>query len=168
MRGSRSRIASGWGAYNQLAAPGDFNGDGKADVLGRSSDGSLWVLRGTGKATLDGAFTAAKQVAPKGWDKFTQILGLGDNNRDRKTDVLVTLPDGALGFFPGSQMKDSSGIKSRVRAGQSVWDEYNLVIDAGDLNGDGDPDLLARKSDGSLWFAPGNGDGQSPQSPGNG
>ncbi|NKX49340.1 lysozyme M1, partial [Arthrobacter deserti] len=157
--GSRTKIASGRGGYNQLAAPGDFSGDGKAGVLGRRADGSLWVLRGTGKAALNGTFAAAKQVAPKGWDKFSQILGLGDNNRDGKPDGVTTLPDGALGFFAGSRMEEPRGVKDRVRAGQSVWATYDLVVAAGDLNGDDAPDLLARKSDGSLWFAPGNGDG---------
>ncbi|TJY67430.1 lysozyme M1 [Arthrobacter sp. CAU 1506] len=157
--GSRTKVASGWGVYNQLAAPGDFSGDGKADVLGRRADGSLWVLRGTRTIKLDGTFTTATRVASKGWEKFNQILGLGDNNRDRKPDVVVTLPDGNLGFFRGTQMKDSTGVKGRVRAGQSVWHTYDLVLSAGDLNGDGNPDLLARKSSGSLWFAAGNGKG---------
>ncbi|MCG2622261.1 FG-GAP-like repeat-containing protein [Arthrobacter sp. I2-34] len=157
--GAKTKVASGWSGYNQLAAPGDFSGDGKADVLGRGSDGSLWVLRNTRTAKLNGTFSTAKRVASGGWDKFTQILGLGDNNRDRKPDLVTTLPNGDLGFFRGSQMKDSTGMKPRVRAGQSVWDSYDLVIAAGDLNRDGDPDLLARKSSGSLWFAPGNGNG---------
>ncbi|MFD1213875.1 GH25 family lysozyme [Arthrobacter sp. GCM10027362] len=158
--GSRTKIASNWSGYNQLAAPGDFTGDGKADLLGRRPDGSLWVFPGTGKSSLNGAFTASKQVAPEGWNQFTQILGLGDNNRDRKADVLVTLPDRGLGFFAGTQMKESRGLATKpVRAGDSVWKTYDLVIAAGDLNGDGDPDLLARKPSGSLWFAPGNGRG---------
>ena len=37
-----------------LFSPGDFNGDGKGDLIGRKSDGTLWQYRGNGAGGLIG------------------------------------------------------------------------------------------------------------------
>jgi len=41
---SRGRISSAW---NWVVGPGDLNGDGRADLVVRDPDGTLWLLRGT-------------------------------------------------------------------------------------------------------------------------
>jgi hypothetical protein len=41
-------VGSGWAGFTALATGGDFNGDGKADALARTSDGGLHLYRGTG------------------------------------------------------------------------------------------------------------------------
>ena len=42
--GARSRIGSGWGIFDSLAAPGDINGDAIPDVVARErSTGYLWL-----------------------------------------------------------------------------------------------------------------------------
>jgi hypothetical protein len=42
--GPRSRIATGWGSFDALAAPGDMNGDTRPDVVARErSTGYLWL-----------------------------------------------------------------------------------------------------------------------------
>ena len=48
----RERVAGDWGGYNQLAATGDLDGDGKADLLARDTRGGLWLHPGTGTARL--------------------------------------------------------------------------------------------------------------------
>ncbi|WP_158300472.1 hypothetical protein [Arthrobacter crystallopoietes] len=44
---------------------------------------------------------------------------------------------------------------SWVKTGASAWKGHNLVIAPGDFNGEGRDDLVSRKPDGILWFAPG-------------
>nr|WP_063782334.1 VCBS repeat-containing protein [Streptomyces vietnamensis] len=44
----RVRIGTGWGTYTKLVAPGDLNGDGKADLLGVTAAGDLYRYLGTG------------------------------------------------------------------------------------------------------------------------
>jgi hypothetical protein len=59
----------GWNTMTALVAPGDFSGDGRADLLARDSSGRLWMYPSTGKGTLG----ARKQVGG-GWRGFTAIL----------------------------------------------------------------------------------------------
>lgn len=157
---SRSQVASGWTGYTQLVAPRDYSGDGKPDMLGRKPDGTLWLMRGTGRAAgIGAAFSAAQKVGNAGWQKFHTVLGIGDNNGDRKDDLLAVNTDQTLSFYAGTQMKDTSGMQSRESISGTSWKSYNLVITPGDFNGDGKADLIGRTSNGQLWFVPGNGKG---------
>ncbi|MFJ9431884.1 FG-GAP repeat domain-containing protein [Streptomyces sp. NPDC101490] len=47
--GARLKIGAGWGAYKQLVAPGDIDGDSKGDLLGVASNGELFRYVSTGK-----------------------------------------------------------------------------------------------------------------------
>lgn len=51
------------------------------------------------------------------------------------------------------------GFKSRVKI-RSAWTTYTHITGAGDLGGDGFGDLLARRSDGTLFRYDGTGAGQ--------
>ncbi|MHA5052050.1 trypsin-like serine protease [Streptomyces sp. SD15] len=42
-----------WAGYNAFVAPGDVTGDGKADFLARTPGGTLYLYKGTGKATSE-------------------------------------------------------------------------------------------------------------------
>ncbi|MFE5713103.1 FG-GAP-like repeat-containing protein [Streptomyces sp. NPDC056501] len=49
----RVNLGGGWGTYNKLAAPGDLNADGKADLVAVNAAGDLYRYLGTGtSATL--------------------------------------------------------------------------------------------------------------------
>jgi secreted trypsin-like serine protease len=50
---ARVKVRSAWTGYNAFAAVGDFSGDGKADFLARTSGGTLYLYKGTGKATSE-------------------------------------------------------------------------------------------------------------------
>ncbi|KKZ71024.1 hypothetical protein VO63_25850 [Streptomyces showdoensis] len=41
-------IGDRWNLYNALVAPGDVDGDGKADLIGRDTTGATWFYSGTG------------------------------------------------------------------------------------------------------------------------
>lgn len=49
--GTRIKIGTGWSIYNTVAGAGDLTGDSKPDLLGRDSQGGLWLYPGTGSAT---------------------------------------------------------------------------------------------------------------------
>lgn len=42
-----------WSGYNAFDAPGDVTGDGRADFLARTPGGTLYLYKGTGKATSE-------------------------------------------------------------------------------------------------------------------
>jgi hypothetical protein len=65
----RTTVATGWQQYTALTSPGDFTGDGHADVLARTSDSKLWVIPGDGH----GALGTRTQVG-NGWNIFSSIL----------------------------------------------------------------------------------------------
>lgn len=70
--GSRRTVATGWQAYNKVAAPGDMNADGKADLLARTPTGTLYYYPGKGT----GAFGSRVKIGT-GWQQYDELIGAG-------------------------------------------------------------------------------------------
>jgi FG-GAP-like repeat/FG-GAP repeat len=67
------QIDANWNQFVELITPGDFNGDGHADVLGRKPDGTLWMFNGAG----DGTFLQnGGTLINVGWDAFNAVVGV--------------------------------------------------------------------------------------------
>ncbi|WP_261991756.1 FG-GAP repeat domain-containing protein [Streptomyces sp. OR43] len=64
---ARTKIGSGWGAYNTLISTGDLDYDGRADLLARDKDGVLWRYSGTGNAASP--FKARVKIGG-GWSTY--------------------------------------------------------------------------------------------------
>lgn len=139
------------------AAPrGDFNGDGRADVIWRNaSTGALsnWLGQPDGGFLNNDAHAMVAGV-PASW----QVVGIGDFNGDGRADLLWrNMADGALsnwladihgGFTPN----DANALVSGIGLG---W----RIAGVGDFNGDGRDDILWRDESGlmSNWLAQANG-----------
>lgn len=145
----------GWDAFDALVGTRDFNGDGKADLIARRPDGTLWFYPGSGS----GAYGAARKIGDFGWDAFSALLGVGDFNGDLKNDLVARGRDGSLWFYAGTGKVDSAsnGYKPAVRIGNFGWEAFTALTATGDLNGDGKNDILARRGDGSIWLYRGTG-----------
>ncbi|GAA1351379.1 trypsin-like serine protease [Streptomyces beijiangensis] len=65
------KVRTNWAAYNLLVTPGDVNGDGKADLIARSTSGALYLLKGTGKATSE-IFAASVKLG-SGWNGYYTV-----------------------------------------------------------------------------------------------
>jgi hypothetical protein len=71
--GAGQKIGSGWQGFNLVFSPGDFTGDGKADLLGRQPSGASYLYRGNGA----GGFSGAGQKIGSGWQDFNLVFGVG-------------------------------------------------------------------------------------------
>jgi hypothetical protein len=65
-------IGTGWGSFTALLAPGDWNGDGKPDLLARNTDGALLMYRGNGAG---GFLTGHGEQIGSGWQSLTALRG---------------------------------------------------------------------------------------------
>ena len=137
-------IGTGWGSFTRLLWPGDFSGDGRADVLAVAPDGRLLLYRGNGS----GGFTAPYPQIGAGWAGFTAVLPAGDFSGDGKPDLLARRPDGVLLLYRGNGA--GGWVTGKGEPVGSGWQSFTAVLPGGDFSGDGRPDVLARRGDGTL------------------
>ncbi len=114
---------------------GDFNGDGKADILWRNSTSGqvyLWLMNGSTIASQGGVFAVSSDWV---------IQGVGDFNGDGKSDILwrnSTTGEVYAWLMNGTAIT-SQGSPFTV---SSDW----VIKGVGDYNGDGKSDILWRNS----------------------
>ncbi|MEU6393342.1 FG-GAP-like repeat-containing protein [Streptomyces sp. NPDC046939] len=134
-------------------APHDMVGkDGHGDLLTMNSSGSFTYQHGTGRGGFSGRTSAS------GWPTGTIAVPFGDANRNGRNETLVRTVSGELRSYrtEGGALRTSTPY-TRIGAG---WNAYDNLVSPGDLNGDGLPDLLARKiSTGELFAYPGRSNG---------
>jgi hypothetical protein len=119
----------------QIVAVGDFNGDGKSDILlFNSSTGQvyIWLMDGT---------TIAGQGSPwtLGPSSPWQIAGVGDFNGDGKSDILLHQSSTGqvyLWLMDGTTISDQGS--PWILGTDSPWQ----IVGHGDFNGDGNEDIL--------------------------
>ncbi|MEU6479888.1 VCBS repeat-containing protein, partial [Streptomyces sp. NPDC047017] len=142
-----------WGTVQGLAA-GDFNGDGKSDLMAIWSDGTLHLYTGNGDGTINAAGGALY-----GGTSWTGIKALtsGDFNSDGKTDLSAIWNDGTLHLYTGTGTGNVNA-PSGALFGGTTWSTMASIA-AGDFNQDGKTDLVGDWSDGSLHLYTGKGDG---------
>ncbi|WP_344386479.1 VCBS repeat-containing protein [Asanoa iriomotensis] len=154
--GQPIRVGTGWSQFD-LIFSGDFNRDGKSDIVGRRpSDGTLWVYPGTGSFVTDQVLSAPTRIGV-GWNQFSAIF-TGDFNQDGKSDVVARgAADNVLVVYPGTGALTTDAVvlpPTRVGVG---WGDLGL-FSSGDFNQDGKSDIVARRiSDGVLLLWPGTG-----------
>jgi hypothetical protein len=130
-------VQLGWRPQPRSRILGDFNGDGRADILWRHTSGTvvMWLLNGT---NVIGAGVPG--------DVSTQwtIVDVGDFNGDGKADILWRHASGsvAVWLLNGTSVI-GSGI---VGSAPSDW----AIAGVGDFNGDGKADILLRNSAGTV------------------
>ncbi|MBN3499751.1 VCBS repeat-containing protein [Arthrobacter pascens] len=116
----RLRVGTGWNTFNALAGPGDFNGDGAVDVLAReTATGTLWLYGGNGT----GGWLPRTRVGG-GWNVMTAVVGPGDFNGDRRTDILARDGAGVLWLYPGN---GAGGHLPRVQVGPG-WNGFSPLF----------------------------------------
>lgn len=116
--------------FDMLIPVGDYNGDGTADVLARTSAGSLYLCRGNG----DGTFAAAGcgSAINAGWSIFSDIIPVGDfkgigqygDNAPRPA-MLGKNANGDLVLYTGSR---SGCVETNYGIVDSGWNAYSPIV----------------------------------------
>lgn len=96
---STSKVAGSWSGRDWLRGAGDFDGDGRMDVLTRAG-GKLSVHLGT----KSGGFAGPKVIGT-GFDKVSSITVVGDVNGDKHSDLVARLSDGRLRLYRSNGTK---------------------------------------------------------------
>ncbi len=122
---------------------GDFNDDGKDDVLLRHEDGRWRYYPMDGRDVLAGSGLAS---LTRDW--AWQIAGVGDFDGDGKDDVLLRKTEGRWYFYPMDGRTVLPG-RGTVRL---TWDLAWEVAGIGDFDGDGKDDVLLRHEDGRWHY----------------
>jgi FG-GAP-like repeat/Tachylectin len=147
-------IGTGWGSFTALLAPGDWSGDGKPDLLARTTDGVLLLYRGNGAG---GFLSGQGEQIGTGWGSLTALLTPRDWNGDGHPDLLARTSDGKLLMYRGNGAGGFlSPTAQQIGTG---WQDFTALFAGGDWDGDGHPDLLARDADGVLFMYRGDGHG---------
>ena len=120
-----------------------------ADMVARTSSGRLVVIPNNGRRNI-GARLPSNLKVPAA----TQVLSVGDWDKDGKADVIVRLSEGnALRFYPGL----GNGKFGQPRSFGLGWKSISRLTAVGDVTGDGFPDLMGRTATGPMTIFPGNG-----------
>lgn len=134
-------------------------GSGAADAVGRNAAGQLVVVANNGMRNTSAPITSNLTVAGA-----TQLLSVGDWDRDGKADVVVRTADlDTLVLYPGL----GNGSFGRPRSLGSGWKTITRLAAVGDVTGDGYPDLLGRTPTGpmTLFRGAGNDAFKAPKLP---
>lgn len=147
----RSRAAQLAGYNPALTLPRDVDHQGGSDVPALRSDGSLALF----SAGTNGSMRGPRRVGP-GWRIFNQVMAVGDFDSDGDDDLIGRhASTGQLLLY----RNNSRGGFGRAEVVGFGWSGFTHVIAAGDVSGDGRPDLVAQTRTGALMIYPGNGRG---------
>ena len=135
-----------------VAGTGDFNGDGRDDVLWRNDNGALTNWMGQPNGGFVSNDLNAMANLPVSW----QVAGTGDFNSDGRDDIIWRRTDGAFTEWLGQA---NGGFISNDANAWTVLPTSWRVDGTGDFNGDGNDDVLWRRSDGAFteWLGQDNG-----------
>lgn len=136
----RFEAGSGWLRFTAVVRHGDWNNDGRQDILARDGQGRLFLYAGTGSSPT--VVRNGVQVGT-GWNVFLDIVGVGDADGDGFDD-LMGRRNGALTIYYGTGNGVTPFRRATVTSG-SGWNG-DLLTTVGDWTGDGRTEFMFRNT----------------------
>src|SRR3954447_25140681 len=135
------RIDFPLGDTQEAIAAGDLDGDGKADIVAPTYNGTIYVYQniGTNNSLSSGSFAQSLTLQAGG-----NVMGavLGDVDGDGKLDIIVANRGGTLSVFRNISTGGSLGTNSfAARVSYAVGAGEIRSVGAADLDGDGHLDV---------------------------
>jgi hypothetical protein len=93
-RAGRKLISRGWQDHSWLRGPGDFNRDGRPDLISLVGD-HLLLHKG-----IKGGFAKPVTLAT-GWKDVSSVTSVGDVDGDGRADVIARTSNGRLVLYKG-------------------------------------------------------------------
>ncbi len=128
-----------------IAGTGDFDGDGRDEIL-ITSEWGLGILGRRG-STLRSELTHADNTWANGWryETHNKIKGIGDFNGDGRDDILVTSPWG-IGILTQRNGRLGALVVKPHDTWFGAWrySIHNTIVGVGDFNGDGKDDVVLK------------------------
>ena len=128
----------------QLRRLGDFDGNGKADVLLRHADGR-WLYN-----SMDGADVLSEDAAALAANPAVSAAGVGDFDGDGKDDLLVRRPNGGWRYYRMDGRRSLAGGGGVALPSGQAWQVEGI----GDFNRDGKDDVLMKRVHGEYHIWP--------------
>jgi hypothetical protein len=141
-------------------ATGDFNGDGKLDVITLDYSANLNVMLGKGNGTFQAPI--ATNVAQS--NTFSEAIAVGDFNGDHLLDVAVWATSAITGntevnIFLGNGAGSFTFSNTYTAPNSNNFNPGPNSIVAADINGDGKLDVVGLTQYNGVFIFLGNGDG---------
>ena len=138
-------------------AVGDFNGDGKLDIAVITyNNPGVDILLGNG----DGTFSLAPASISSAYiATYNPLIAVGDFNGDGKLDIAIATGYNTISIFLGNG-NGTFTVGPKVALPADGPQDYAVVIQVGDFNGDGKLDMAVSGIDSDyVYILLGNGDG---------
>ncbi|MFG1605337.1 trypsin-like serine protease [Actinoplanes sp. NPDC049265] len=152
--GQPAQIGNGWNAYTDIMVTSNWLGDGRPNLMGRTSDGRLVLYTSNGSGGW--LNPRGTQIGTR-WNKFNTVLTPGSWLGDGHQSLIGRTPGGELRLYNSNGA--GGWINPEGTAIGSGWGGFSTFMSPGDWNGDNLVDLVGVRTNGDLKLYTTNGHG---------